>query len=319
MKSSFGLVFDIDGVLLRGKQAIQGAGETLVKLHQRNIPFALLTNGGGTLESKKKQSVASTLGISEHVLGPIVQSHTPLRGSVLNQYRDKRVLILGCREELSVAREYGFRKVVSPTELAAQHPGVYDFWGRTLTTGPEQDPYRDQPVEAIIVMHDPVDYHLELQVCIDLLRCRYPKGATKAPAIYNTNDDIEFSSSFPFPRLAQGIFIACLQATHKQVPGNNGVALDIQHYGKPHLVTFQYCESVLRESTSSKLDRFYMVGDNPRGDIRGANNAGTHWTSILVRTGIFPSSEDNSKEDPADFVFDNVNLAVERVLEMEGV
>jgi ribonucleotide monophosphatase NagD (HAD superfamily) len=34
-----------------------------------------------------------------------------------------------------------------------------------------------------------------------------------------------------------------------------------------------------------------MVGDNPSGDIEGANRKG--WESILVRTGIFESKENN--------------------------
>ena len=35
----------------------------------------------------------------------------------------------------------------------------------------------------------------------------------------------------------------------------------------------------------SRLARIYMIGDNPAADIRGANQAGDPWRSILVCTG----------------------------------
>lgn len=40
-----GAVFDIDGVLCRGKNAIRGARESLVRLNDAHIPFVCLTNG----------------------------------------------------------------------------------------------------------------------------------------------------------------------------------------------------------------------------------------------------------------------------------
>lgn len=39
-----------------------------------------------------------------------------------------------------------------------------------------------------------------------------------------------------------------------------------------------------------------MIGDNPKSDIKGANDAG--WISILVRSGVFHGLE-NDKENPA--------------------
>jgi ribonucleotide monophosphatase NagD (HAD superfamily) len=33
------------------------------------------------------------------------------------------------------------------------------------------------------------------------------------------------------------------------------------------------------------ISRYYGIGDNPHSDIKGANNAGQHWTSIFVQTG----------------------------------
>lgn len=57
-----------------------------------------------------------------------------------------------------------------------------------------------------------------------------------------------------------------------------------------------------------------MIGDNPAGDIRGANESG--WTSILVRTGLFHEGE-NDLIDPAKFVVENFEEAIKLILKRE--
>ena len=52
-----------------------------------------------------------------------------------------------------------------------------------------------------------------------------------------------------------------------------------------------------------------MVGDNPASDIAGANAAGPHWRSCLVRTGVF-SGGANCTIHPADAVVADVHDAV---------
>lgn len=54
--------------------------------------------------------------------------------------------------------------------------------------------------------------------------------------------------------------------------------------------------------TDLPIGNIYMIGDNPKSDIRGANSAG--WSSILVRTGVFKG--ENDEEDPAKYVVDNI-------------
>jgi HAD superfamily hydrolase (TIGR01450 family) len=57
----------------------------------------------------------------------------------------------------------------------------------------------------------------------------------------------------------------------------------------------------------------FMVGDNPRADVRGARRAGAPWVSALVRTGVF-SGADNDATDPADLVVADARAAVEAAL-----
>lgn len=68
----------------------------------------------------------------------------------------------------------------------------------------------------------------------------------------------------------------------------------------------------------TEMDRVYAIGDNPTSDVRGANNAGGHFRSILVRTGCFQGGE-NDPIDPAWRVCDNVLEAVRLILAEEGV
>jgi ribonucleotide monophosphatase NagD (HAD superfamily) len=59
-------------------------------------------------------------------------------------------------------------------------------------------------------------------------------------------------------------------------------------YGKPERLTFDYAESLFKQKAEEEgleIINYYMIGDNPEGDIEGANRKG--WNSILVRTGLY--------------------------------
>lgn len=72
------------------------------------------------------------------------------------------------------------------------------------------------------------------------------------------------------------------------------------------------------EKKQHQLQHVYAVGDNPKSDVRGANNAGNIWRSILVCTGVYKGGADsNDKEDPAHYVVEGVGEAVNKVFEIE--
>lgn len=79
-----GFAFDIDGVLLRGKNPIPGASEALRLLNNSKIPYILLTNGGGNLESERVNFISEKLKVAISPL-QIVQSHTPFKASFGSQ------------------------------------------------------------------------------------------------------------------------------------------------------------------------------------------------------------------------------------------
>ena len=71
-----------------------------------------------------------------------------------------------------------------------------------------------------------------------------------------------------------------------------------------------------------EISNFYMIGDNPESDIKGANAAG--WTSILVKTGIFNPKDEktstvdgNDVENPATHVVADFEEAVNKIFEIE--
>ena len=155
------ILFDIDGVLLRGSEALPGAKATLERLESAGIPFAMLTNGGGCPEAEKAEKVSSILG---HHIRPdrIILAHSPMR-ALVDTYKNDLVLVVGKDRALALAEAYGFNRVMTVTELHAAHAvafpdrkplGGSNFW------------YSDEelPIRAVMGFLDPEDYHRDLQV-----------------------------------------------------------------------------------------------------------------------------------------------------------
>ena len=87
--------------------------------------------------------------------------------------------------------------------------------------------------------------------------------------------------------------------------------LEYTMYGKPERLTFDYAESLFKQKASDEgveISNYYMIGDNPEGDIEGANRKG--WNSILVRTGLFEEKEGNHPDHPATHVVEDMNEAL---------
>ena len=89
-------MISIDGVLLRSSAPIPGAAEALALLHNNNIPFILLTNGGGKHESARVLELSKKLGVPL-TEDNFVQSHTPFKQLVegSESLKDKTILVTG--------------------------------------------------------------------------------------------------------------------------------------------------------------------------------------------------------------------------------
>ena len=99
--------------------------------------------------------------------------------------------------------------------------------------------------------------------------------------------------------------------------------LKVTWFGKPIDTTYKYAEIQIQDLAVQQghdtVHRIYAVGDNPESDIAGANNAGSHWTSIMVRTGMFTGPEENDLKHPADVVVDDVGDALKWIFQQENV
>jgi ribonucleotide monophosphatase NagD (HAD superfamily) len=147
--------------------------------------------------------------------------------------------------------------------------------------------------------------------------------------LFFSNPDLLWAAAYHIPRLGQGGFKAALEGVWKSVTG--GAHLTLTQIGKPHPQTYLYAERVLQkhrrellhrhhgEKSISRLNRVYMIGDNPESDIRGANEFkspdGTEWNSILVKTGVY-SGGTMPTYKPYNIV-DNVLDAVKWALQKE--
>ena len=58
-----------------------------------------------------------------------------------------------------------------------------------------------------------------------------------------------------------------------------------------------------------------MIGDNPAGDIKGANEAG--WTSILVETGVYRKGAELKGNEIPTYTVEGMKDAVDLIFEKE--
>ncbi|KAJ2777111.1 hypothetical protein GGI15_004617 [Coemansia interrupta] len=337
------VAFDIDGVLVKGKQALDAGRRALSILsgnnaHGKRIPFVLLTNGGGVSEAAKAQDISQRLGTPISA-SQIVLAHSPMQ-SLARQYGSQHVLVVGgiknrCAE---IARTYGFTNVSTPNDLVAWRPSMWPFMRPPPLDHLSQAPGRDfseHPFAAVMVFHDSFDFGRDLQVVTDVLRSENATvgrpfvGRQTAP-LFMSNEDLVFSNEYPRPRFGQGAYHVCLRAMWQALNAGTGMPeLEYSLFGKPHAVQYRYAEGLLDQIAANvggpavdvaemrRGRRIYAIGDNPAADIKGANAAG--WTSVLVRTGVFngpPGSNDAS--NPAAVVVDHVEDAVNWIVDTEA-
>jgi HAD superfamily hydrolase (TIGR01456 family) len=160
--SSAAVCFDIDGVLLKGKVLLPGARESLRRLHDSKVPFIFVTNGGGCTEAEKAAELSRKFDL-EIPRSMVLLSHSPMR-KLAERYKSKRVLVLGNRCQEIAQEDLGLHNTVTVPEIAGTWPGMYHFGGSTFYTQKifpaPGDGMSSSPVEAIMVVHDPLDWHV---------------------------------------------------------------------------------------------------------------------------------------------------------------
>ncbi|AMD19143.1 HBR242Cp [Eremothecium sinecaudum] len=332
-----GFVFDIDGVLLQGRTPIPGASEALKLLQKERIPFILLTNGGGILESAKAAFLSSVLEVD---LSPsqLIQGHT-LYKTLTSDY--KKILAVGPPSVREVAESYGFEDVVHALDILHYNRKISPFATTCLeqiATDGKDNPNLDKtPFDAILVFTDSYDWGTDIQIISDILNSdggmlntkRDYSSTTPSVPIWFSANDLFWSNGYQLNRFAQGMFRVVNDRVYQEL--NGGCSLHDNLVGKPTSATFNYASHVLNHwddimngtsptqtvdpklgipPSSNKFKKVYMIGDNPYTDIIGAKTFG--WETCLVRTGVY-SPQDKLPCNPT-MVVDSVLDAVKAAL-----
>ena len=119
--------FDVDGVLRKGKSAIPGAKEAILKLKDKDIPLAIITNGGGEPEYKRAEAINNILGLNNQEIfngENVFLCHSPMQSSLLKNY-EGHVLITGTGDIKSVMNHYNFNNFITVEEYAQIFPNIF--------------------------------------------------------------------------------------------------------------------------------------------------------------------------------------------------
>ncbi|RAH72456.1 phosphatidyl synthase [Aspergillus aculeatinus CBS 121060] len=334
----FALGFDIDGVLIRGGEAIPEAAAALKYINGDNpygvkVPYIFVTNGGGKTEEERCLDLSRQLELDVSP-GQFICGHTPMR-EMAERYNT--VLVVGgegekCRH---VAKGYGFKDVVTPGDIIKTRHDTTPF--RKLT----DEEYKNSRVidfdktriEAIFVFADSRDWAGDQQIILDLLLSQDGRLGTRSekfdegPPVFFSHNDVVWSTSHEHTRLGMGALRASLEALYKVVTGKE---LSTISFGKPQMGTYQFATRLLRQwrKESHGINKppgtVYFIGDTPESDVRGTNEfdktTDTNWFSILVKTGVYQDGtvpRYQPKHTCAN-VFEAVKFAIDREMAKDG-
>ncbi|URE47947.1 Cupin [Musa troglodytarum] len=258
-RPSFGIAFDIDGVILRGRTPIGGSPQALRRLYDADgslkVPFLFLTNGGGVPETKRALELSELLKVQISAL-QVVQGHSPFR-LLVSRFENELIVAIGKGEPAAVMLEYGFN-------WGLKH--LYERNYNSKGLQPKYDVYSER-VKGAFVVSDPVDWGRDIQAVFPAERLGMGAFRIALESIYNCihSSPLEYTSfGKPNPfvfKNAESILTKLV--THK----------------------CQVKETMMGEKCA--FSTIYMIGDNPKVDINGAKKVGHPWFSILTRTGVF--------------------------------
>ncbi|NXY73572.1 HDHD5 hydrolase, partial [Glareola pratincola] len=300
---SFGFLFDIDGVLVRGKTPIPAAKTAFQKLvnsqGQFLVPVVFVTNAGDCLRQKKADQLSHLLGVPISQ-DQVMMSHSPLR--MFKRYHEKCVLVSGQGPLLDIAQDLGFCQPITIETLREKHP---------LLDVVDHDRRPDVLVSifsfkilSIVLFGEPVRWETNLQLIIDvLLTSGYPGNPYRHEndphvPVLACNMDLMWVAEAQSPRFGHGTFMVCLENIYKKITGK-----DLKYealMGKPSKLTYQYAEYLIRAQAAERqwkqpIQTLYAVGDNLMTDVYGANlwenelasAAAARCRSVLVCTGVY--------------------------------
>ncbi|TFK15548.1 leucine-rich repeat-containing protein 2 [Platysternon megacephalum] len=278
---TFGFLFDIDGVLVRGKTPIPAAKKAFQKLvnsqGQLLVPVVFVTNAGNCLRQKKADQLSHILGVPISQ-DQVVMSHSPLR--MFKRYHDKCVLVSGQGPLLDIAKYLGFCQPVTIDILRETYP-LLDMVDHDRRPKVLHLPAVELPkIEAVVLFGEPVRWETNLQLIIDVLLTGGCPGKPHHQASYPhipvlaCNMDLMWMAEAQSPRFGHGTFMVCLENIYKKITGKELKYEALM--GKPSELTYHYAEYLIRMQAAQRhwkkpIHTLYAIGDNLMTDIYGAN------------------------------------------------
>jgi HAD superfamily hydrolase (TIGR01456 family) len=293
----------------------------------------------------------------------MILSYSPWKRALGPQLADRRVLLVGDPRDkvLQVAQSYGLKKAVHYQDYAKLHHTINPFRAaredgasHTAVANAAEGPIgshsvgtahfsdNDDPFAAVLVMCDPYEWFEALQIIVDILcsptpaNSEYDASVPPVP-VHFSNPDVLWKAQHPYARFGQGAFKIALRALYKtrlrslRVPEemhDDMLASSFRQWGKPTDATFRFLEERLRDycppAGDGRVERFYMVGDNPASDIEGVRRANIFhksqanlvtWSGVLVQTGVYKEGDETNG---AMTTVHGVAEAVDWILNKEG-
>ncbi|CAB1329330.1 unnamed protein product [Coregonus sp. 'balchen'] len=272
-KPRFGLLFDIDGVLVRGKMPIPAAKKAFQKLvnsqGQFVVPVVFVTNAGNCMRQTKADQLSHILGVPI-TMDQVMMSHSPLR--MFKKYHDKCVLVSGQGPVLDIAKNIDMLRESFPLLDMVDHnrrPKVPSSQIANLPT-----------VEAVILFGEPIRWETNLQLIIDILLTNGNlSGAHQSQKLPHLpllacNMDLMWMAEAQSPRFGHGTFLVCLENIYKKITGKEVKYKALM--GKPSELTYHFAEYLIRgqaveRNWTQPITSLYAIGDNLMTDIYGAN------------------------------------------------
>ncbi|CAF1345859.1 unnamed protein product [Rotaria sordida] len=252
---NFACFFDIDGVITQGPNFIKVAKPAIQTLIQLNAPIVFVSNTC-MFESDKAKQLSALLEVTIHP-EQVVLAQTLMR--TLTDFHNKHVLISGQGQGEDIARMIDFKSITTIEKVCEAFPelDMIDHMNQARLNemiriqGLVHDE-NFRPIEAIVLLGEPIQWERSLQVIIDLL-------LTDAAA--------------NLPRFGHVAFLTCLETLYKNISGNN--IKYTAFVGKPFEISYQYAKTIANKialaNGQSKIERVCFIEDNPDVDIVGTN------------------------------------------------
>jgi HAD superfamily hydrolase (TIGR01450 family) len=244
-----GLIFDIDGVLLKGDRPAPGSRHLLAMLNRRNIPFLLLTNDSNhSVEEKALHLRQAGIPIGSESIVSCAHALVPLADE--RHLRGLRFFIMGDLGNPCYAQAAG----LETTRDLANLPGCkgviigenhYD-WEPAINAAVN---FFIQTPDALLIVPNPDEFYPGLSFEIQLAAGSVGRMIQRALAAY-------------------------------------GLGFAPIYLGKPHAPVFDIAHRRMQQTAGRKLagQRILMTGDNLAADVGGATGFG--YRSALVLTGV---------------------------------